>query len=93
LVSTKLDTSCYPTVQLHRATCRRFDTIPACVRRTDEQTDEIAIASIALAMRALQRAVKNIGPTVLFRFSYFFPDELSRSISRRNELSTSITIV
>ena len=39
LVSTKLDTFCYPTVQLHRATCRRFDTIPACDGQTDRQTD------------------------------------------------------
>jgi len=28
---------------LHRATCRRFDTIPACDRQTDGQTDGIAI--------------------------------------------------
>ena len=39
--------------KLHRATCRRFDTIPAC----DGQTDGIAVASTALAMRALWRAV------------------------------------
>jgi len=68
LVSTKLDTFCDPTVQckLHRATCRRLDTIPACDGRTDgltdgqtdRQTDGIAIASTALAMRALRRAVK-----------------------------------
>jgi len=38
--------------KLHRATCRRFDTIPAC----DGQTDGIAVASTALAKR---RAVKN----------------------------------
>jgi len=42
--------------KLHRATCSRFDTIPACDRRTDRQTDGIAIASTALAMRALRRA-------------------------------------
>ena len=43
-----------------------FDTIPACdgqsdgrtVGRTDRETDGIAIASTALAMRALRRAVK-----------------------------------
>ena len=52
LVSTKLDTFCYPTVQT--APCRRFDTIPA----RDGQTDGIAVASTALAMRALRRAVK-----------------------------------
>ena len=45
--------------KLHRTTCRRFDTIPACDRRTDRQTDVIAIASTALAMPALRRAVKN----------------------------------
>jgi len=47
---------------LHRATCRRFDTIPACDRQTDGrsdgQTDGIAVASTALVMRALRRAVK-----------------------------------
>ena len=60
LVSRKLDTFCYRTVQkLHRATCSRFDTIPACDRRTDRRTDGIAIANTALAMRALRRAVKN----------------------------------
>ena len=41
--------------KLHRATCRRFDTIPASDGRTDRQTDGIAIASTALAKR---RAVK-----------------------------------
>ena len=40
--------------KLHRATCRRFDTIPACDGRTDGQTDGIAVASTALAK---QRAV------------------------------------
>jgi len=43
--------------KLHRATCRRFDTIPAD-RQTDRQTDGIAVASTALAMPALRRAVK-----------------------------------
>jgi len=49
--------------KLHRATCRRFHTIPACDGRTDRwtdrQTDGIAVASTALAMRALRRAVKS----------------------------------
>ena len=58
LVSTKLDTFCYPTVL--RATCRHFDTIPACDGRTDRQTDVIAVAGTALAMRALRRAVKTL---------------------------------
>ena len=44
--------------------CRRFDTIPACDRqtdgRTDGQTDGIAVASTALAMRALRCAVKTV---------------------------------
>ena len=39
LISTKLDTFCY----LNRATCRRFDTTPACDRQTDGQTDGIAV--------------------------------------------------
>jgi len=45
---------------LHRATCRRFDKIPACDGRKDGQTDGIAIASTALAMRALRCAVKKL---------------------------------
>ena len=65
LVFTKLDTLCYLNCKLHRATCRRFDTIPACDRQTDRRadrrTDGIAIASTELAMRALRRAVKTIG--------------------------------
>ena len=66
MVSTKLDTFCCPTCKVHRAMCRRFDTIPACDgqtgrqtdRRTDGQTDGIAVANTALPMRAL-RAVKS----------------------------------
>jgi len=42
--------------------CRRFDTIPACDRRTEgqtnRQTDGIAVASTALVTPALRRAVK-----------------------------------
>jgi len=49
------DTFCYRKCKLHRATCRRFDTIPACDGRTE---DGIAVASTALAMRALRRAAK-----------------------------------
>jgi len=53
---------------MHRVTWSRFDTIPACDRRTDERTDRqtdgetdgIAITSTALAMRALRRAVKKL---------------------------------
>jgi len=40
--------------------CSRFDTIPECDRRADGQTDGIAIASTALAMPALRRAVKKV---------------------------------
>ena len=63
LVSTKLDTFCYiQRCKLHRATCRRFDTIPACDGwtdgwtdgQTDGRTDGIAVANTALAMRALR---------------------------------------
>jgi len=62
LVSTKLDTFCWQ-CKLHRATCRRFDTIYRRVtdgqtdRRTDGRTHGIAVASTALAMR---RAVKSL---------------------------------
>ena len=53
------DTFCYPTVQT--APCY----VPSFwhntgVWRTDRQTDGIAVASTALAMRALRRAVKNV---------------------------------
>jgi len=58
LVSTKLDTFCYLTVQTAPCHVQSFDTILACDRRTDGQTDGNAIASTALAMRALRRAVK-----------------------------------
>ena len=67
LVSTKLNTFCYPTVQT--APCyvpSFFDTIYRRVtdgrtdRRTDRQRDGIAMASAALAMRALRRAVKKL---------------------------------
>jgi len=37
--------------KLHCVTCRRFDTIPACVGQTEGQTDGIAVASTALAKR------------------------------------------
>jgi len=40
--------------------CSRFDTIPACDKRTDRQTDGNAITSTALAVRALRSAVKSI---------------------------------
>jgi len=47
--------------KLHRAMCCRFDKIPACDGRADDrQTDGVAIANTALAMRALRRAVKSL---------------------------------
>ena len=58
LVSTKLAHFAIQQCTLHRATCRRFDTLLACDRQTDRQTDGIAVASTALAMRALRRTVK-----------------------------------
>ena len=39
LVSTKLDPFAIQRSKLHRATCRRFDTILACDGQTDGQTD------------------------------------------------------
>ena len=39
--------------KLHRATCRRFDTIPACDGETDRRTDGIVVANTALAIRAV----------------------------------------
>ena len=64
MVSTKLDICCYLIVQRAPAMCRRFDTVPACDRQTDKwtdgQTDGIAVASTALAMRALRHAVKTL---------------------------------
>ena len=53
--------------------CRRFDTIPACDRRTDRQTDGIAIASTTLAMRALRRAVKTTDCTRSARIVVYTP--------------------
>jgi len=65
LVSTKLDTFCYLIVRADYTVVRAvvlIDIIPACDRQIDRQTDRqadgIAIASTALAMRALRRAVK-----------------------------------
>jgi len=54
LVSTKLDTFCYLTVQMfwHKTGVWQTD------RRTNRWTDGIAVPSTALAMRALWRAVK-----------------------------------
>jgi len=65
-ISRKLDTLCYLTVQTAPCYMQSFGTIPACDRRTHWQTDRqtdrrtngIAVASTALAMQALRRAVK-----------------------------------
>ena len=67
LVSTKLDTFCYPTVQTapNGANCTVLRAVVLTQYRrvtdgrTDGQTDGIAVASTALAMRALRRAVKS----------------------------------
>ena len=54
LVSIKLDTFCYPTVQtvLRAVVLTQYRRVTD--RRTDRQTDGIAIANTALAMRALR---------------------------------------
>jgi len=44
--------------KLHRATCLHFDKIPACDGRKDGQTDGIAIASTALAVRCKKTKAK-----------------------------------
>jgi len=66
LVSTKLDTFCYLTVQTAPCYVPSFwhstgvwHTDGQTDRHTDRQTDGIAIASKALAMRALRSAVKD----------------------------------
>jgi len=64
LVSTKLNTFCYPTVEI--APCY----VPwfwhnTSVWQTDGQTDGIAIASTVLAMWALWRAVKKSKPAIV----------------------------
>ena len=55
LVSTKLDTFCYPTVVLRAVVLTQYRHV------TDGQTDGIAIASAALAMR---RAVKTLDQSI-----------------------------
>ena len=57
LVSTKLDTFCYPTVQTAQCYVPSF-WHNTSVWQTDGQTDGIAIASTVLEMRSLRRAVK-----------------------------------
>ena len=61
LVSTKLDTFCYLTVQTAPCYVPSFwhnTGVWQTDGRTDGQTDGIAVASTALAMRALRRIVK-----------------------------------
>ena len=59
LVSTKLDTFAIRQWKLHRATCRRFDTIPACDGRTDRRTDGRNCCSYYIACNAsIARDVK-----------------------------------
>jgi len=57
LVSRKLDTFCYLTVQTAPCYVQSFWR-NTCVCQTDGRTDGIAIGSTALAMRALRRDVK-----------------------------------
>jgi len=59
LVSTKLDTFCYPTVH----TALRAVVLTQYRRVPDRQTDGIAIASTALARRALRALLKAITTT------------------------------
>jgi len=59
LVSRKLDTFCYLTVKTAPCYVQSF-WHNTSVWQTDRQTDGIAIASTALAMRALWRAVKTL---------------------------------
>ena len=65
LVSTKLDTFCYPRCKLHRiraVVLTHYRRVTVCLsvcpsvtdRRTDRQTDGIAVANTGLAMRALR---------------------------------------
>ena len=59
----KLDTFCYLTVQIAPCYVQSFwhnTGVWQTDRRTDGQTDGIAVASTALAMRALRRAVKKL---------------------------------
>ena len=58
LVSTKLDTFFYLTVQAANCTVLRAVVLAQYRRVTDGQTDGTAVASTALAMPALRRAVK-----------------------------------
>jgi len=63
LVFRKLDTFCYLTVQTAPCYVQSFwhnTDVWQTNRQTDRQTDGIAIASTALAMRALRRAVQTV---------------------------------
>ena len=66
LISTKLDKFCYMTVQT--APCY-VPIFCLCDRQTDRQTDGIAVASTALAMRSLRRAVKTSLMHAAFRYN------------------------
>ena len=75
LVSTKPDTFCYLTVQTAPCYVQSFWHNTGVWRtdgQTDRQTDGIAIASTALAMRALRRAVKTSGYQTAFGYSEDF---------------------
>jgi len=67
LVSTKLDSFCYRTVQTSPCYVQSFwhntgvwQTDGQTDGRTDGQTDGIAVSNTALSMRALRRAVKTV---------------------------------
>jgi len=64
LVSTKLDTFCYLTLQTAPCYVQWFWHNTG-VWQTDGRTDGIAVASTALAMRALRRAVKTVSGSVV----------------------------
>jgi len=66
LVSTKLDTFCYLTVQTAPCYVQSFWHNTG-VWQMGRQTDGIAVASTALAMRALRRAAKKLKASKMMR--------------------------
>jgi len=80
--------------------CRRFDTIPACDGRTDRQTDGqtdrrtdgIAVANIALAMRALRALEKGANKPYKTNSITLADSKLVRSWSQTGSKPNSITL-